>query len=187
MIADPHSPVRLLPGSDGACAVGDHGGARARPRACGRSDPRRRQQGHAEGLCVQAVHQRERHRTRSTRPARARSSRTGSTRRQASARRDVDVAPDLPTFTGCVLMQLEDYSFCKRGEGRPFVDSGALSLAETAACRPTRTAAASRRRTSTGSTTWSRACARCAAIRRTRSRAPRCVWSRARRAFRRAP
>ena len=41
--------------------------------------------------------------------------------------RDVDVAQIYDHFTGCVLMQLEDYGFCKRGEGGPFVESGALS------------------------------------------------------------
>jgi acetyl-CoA acetyltransferase len=61
---------------------------------------------------------------------------------------DVDVAQIYDHFTGCVLMQLEDYGFCKRGEGGPFVESGALR-GRTAACRPTRTAATCRRRTST--------------------------------------
>jgi acetyl-CoA acetyltransferase len=40
---------------------------------------------------------------------------------------DVDVAQIYDHFTGCVLMQLEDYGFCKRGEGGPFVESGALA------------------------------------------------------------
>jgi acetyl-CoA acetyltransferase len=39
---------------------------------------------------------------------------------------DVDVAQIYDHFTGCVLMQLEDYGFCERGEGGPFVESGAL-------------------------------------------------------------
>ena len=39
----------------------------------------------------------------------------------------MDVAQIYDHFTGCVLMQLEDYGFCKRGEGGPFVESGALS------------------------------------------------------------
>ena len=41
--------------------------------------------------------------------------------------RDVDVAQLYDHFTGCVLMQLEDYGFCERGEGGPFIESGALS------------------------------------------------------------
>ncbi|TFH25048.1 MAG: hypothetical protein E4H03_01905 [Myxococcales bacterium] len=40
---------------------------------------------------------------------------------------DVDVAQIYDHFTGCVLMQLEDFGFCGRGEGGPFVESGALS------------------------------------------------------------
>ena len=40
---------------------------------------------------------------------------------------DIDVAQIYDHFTGCVLMQLEDYGFCKRGEGGPFVESGALA------------------------------------------------------------
>ena len=39
---------------------------------------------------------------------------------------DVDVAQFYDHFTGCVLMQLEDYGFCERGEGGPFIESGAL-------------------------------------------------------------
>ena len=41
---------------------------------------------------------------------------------------DIDVAQIYDHFTGCVLMQLEDYGFCKRGEGGPFIESGALSV-----------------------------------------------------------
>ena len=40
---------------------------------------------------------------------------------------DVDVAQIYDHFTGCVLMQLEDFGFCARGEGGPFVESGALA------------------------------------------------------------
>jgi len=40
---------------------------------------------------------------------------------------DVDVAQIYDHFTGCVLMQLEDFGFCERGEGGAFVESGALS------------------------------------------------------------
>jgi len=40
---------------------------------------------------------------------------------------DVDVAQIYDHFTGCTLMQIEDFGFCKRGEGGPFVESGALA------------------------------------------------------------
>lgn len=39
---------------------------------------------------------------------------------------DIDVALIYDHFSPMVLMQLEDYGFCKRGEGGPFVESGAL-------------------------------------------------------------
>jgi len=41
---------------------------------------------------------------------------------------DIDVAQIYDHFTGSVLMQLEDFGFCKRGEGGDFIDSGALSV-----------------------------------------------------------
>jgi acetyl-CoA acetyltransferase len=39
---------------------------------------------------------------------------------------DVDVALLYDHFSGMVVLQLEDYGFCKPGEGGPFVQSGAL-------------------------------------------------------------
>lgn len=39
---------------------------------------------------------------------------------------DVDVALIYDHFTPLVVMQLEDYGFCKKGEGGPFVESGAI-------------------------------------------------------------
>ncbi len=40
---------------------------------------------------------------------------------------EIDVAQVFETFTGQVIMALEDFGFCKRGEGGPFVESGAIS------------------------------------------------------------
>jgi acetyl-CoA acetyltransferase len=40
---------------------------------------------------------------------------------------DVDVAQIYDHFTGCVLMQIEDFGFCGRGEGGPFIETGALA------------------------------------------------------------
>ena len=42
---------------------------------------------------------------------------------------DIDVALIYDHFTPMVLMQLEDYGFCKKGEGGPFVLSGAIRYA----------------------------------------------------------
>ncbi len=39
---------------------------------------------------------------------------------------DVDVALFYDHFSGLVILQLEDYGFCKRGEGGPFVEDGGL-------------------------------------------------------------
>jgi acetyl-CoA acetyltransferase len=41
---------------------------------------------------------------------------------------DVDTAQIYDCFTYMVLTQLEDYGFCKKGEGGPFVSSGALRM-----------------------------------------------------------
>jgi acetyl-CoA acetyltransferase len=41
---------------------------------------------------------------------------------------DIDVAQIYDCFTITVLLQLEDYGFCAKGEGGPFAASGALSL-----------------------------------------------------------
>jgi acetyl-CoA acetyltransferase len=40
--------------------------------------------------------------------------------------KDVDTAQIYDCFTYMVLTQLEDYGFCKKGEGGPFVESGAI-------------------------------------------------------------
>jgi acetyl-CoA acetyltransferase len=39
---------------------------------------------------------------------------------------DIDVALLYDHFSSMVVMQLEDYGFCKKGEGGPFVESGAI-------------------------------------------------------------
>jgi acetyl-CoA acetyltransferase len=40
--------------------------------------------------------------------------------------KDIDVALIYDHFSPLVVMQLEDYGFCQRGEGGPFVESGAI-------------------------------------------------------------
>jgi acetyl-CoA acetyltransferase len=44
---------------------------------------------------------------------------------------DIDVAQIYDCFTITVLMQLEDWGFCKKGEGGPFVASGEIELGGT--------------------------------------------------------
>lgn len=41
---------------------------------------------------------------------------------------EIDVAEIYDCFTYIVVVQLEDYGFCKKGEGGPFVESGAIRL-----------------------------------------------------------
>jgi acetyl-CoA acetyltransferase len=41
---------------------------------------------------------------------------------------DMDVAGVYDCFTGTVVMMVEDLGFCKKGEGGPFVESGAIAL-----------------------------------------------------------
>ncbi len=41
---------------------------------------------------------------------------------------DIDTAQLYDCFTYMALVQLEDYGFCKKGEGGPFAASGALAL-----------------------------------------------------------
>jgi acetyl-CoA acetyltransferase len=46
--------------------------------------------------------------------------------------KDVDVAQFYETFTGQVLMAIEDFGFCKRGEGGPWVEGGRIEHADVA-------------------------------------------------------
>ena len=48
--------------------------------------------------------------------------------------RDVDVAGIYDCFTFTVVIQLEDYGFCKKGEGGPFVESGRIALGGELPC-----------------------------------------------------
>jgi acetyl-CoA acetyltransferase len=49
---------------------------------------------------------------------------------------DIDVALIYDHFSPLVIMQLEDYGFCKRGEGGPFVESGAIRMVGTIPVNP---------------------------------------------------
>ena len=52
-------------------------------------------------------------------------------RRAGIGPEDVDVAQLYDCFTITVLLQLEDWGFCKKGEGGPFVASGEVDLGGT--------------------------------------------------------
>ncbi len=47
---------------------------------------------------------------------------------------DVDLAGIYDCFTFTVLIQLEDYGFCKKGEGGPFVEDGRIALGGEVPC-----------------------------------------------------
>jgi len=42
--------------------------------------------------------------------------------------KDIDVAELYDCFTITVLLELEDYGFCRKGEGGPFIESGAIKV-----------------------------------------------------------
>ncbi len=52
-------------------------------------------------------------------------------RRAGMGPEDIDVAQLYDCFSITVLLQLEDYGFCKKGEGGPFAASGAIELGGT--------------------------------------------------------
>jgi acetyl-CoA acetyltransferase len=126
MIADPHRLFDCCLESDGACAVVVTTPERARDAAQRPVEILASEQGAPRGYAFG-------HFTNANIPDELYA--TGGTEELASrlygkaglGPGDVDVAQIYDHFTGCVLMQLEDYGFCKRGEGGPFVESGALS------------------------------------------------------------
>ena len=123
------SPLRLFDfclETDGACAVVVTSAERAkdgpqRPaliRAVAQGSPRNPQPG------VQfPVLMRE---TITTLPAKATADRLYS--RAGMSPDEIDVAQLYDCFSITVLLQLEDFGFCAKGEGGPFVASGAIDL-----------------------------------------------------------
>jgi acetyl-CoA acetyltransferase len=127
MIADPHRLFDCCLESDGACAVVVTSAARARDLAKQRVEILASEQGAPKGYAIGPF-------SNANIPDDLYA--TGGCEEMAGrlfgkagvAPGDVDVAQIYDHFTGCVLMQLEDYGFCKRGEGGPFIESGALTV-----------------------------------------------------------
>jgi acetyl-CoA acetyltransferase len=126
MIADPHHLFDCCLESDGACAVVVTTEERARDLAKKPVEILATEQGTPKGYAFGPF-------TNANIPDEIYA--TGGT--EAMAKRlwakaglgpaDVDVAQLYDHFTGCVMMQLEDYGFCERGEAGSFIESGALS------------------------------------------------------------
>jgi len=126
MIADPHRLFDCCLESDGACAVVVTTEERARDLKAGRVEILGSEQGtpkgYAFGPFTNANVADELYATGGCEEMAGRLwGKTGL------GPADVDVAQIYDHFTGCVLMQIEDYGFCKRGEGGPFIESGALA------------------------------------------------------------
>jgi len=122
MIADPYRLYDCCQESDGACAVVVTSSERARDLR----QPRVLITAGAQGM------ERGDGNERQSRPAPL-----WTTAGQASVARrlyrdagigpeDIDVIQVYENFTGQVVMALEDFGFCERGEGGPFVESGAI-------------------------------------------------------------
>ncbi len=126
MIADPHRLFDCCLESDGACAVVVTTAERARDLAKRPVEILASEQGAPKGYAFG-------HFTNANIPDDLYA--TGGTEEMANrlwakagvGPADVDVAQIYDHFSGCVLLQLEDFGFCKRGEGGPFIESGALA------------------------------------------------------------
>jgi acetyl-CoA acetyltransferase len=124
MIADPYRLYDCCQESDGACAVV------LAPIERARSCP------HPVVSIAGAAHRMERLHGVDNRPTRlwaegglAKSAKE-LYRRAGVEARSIDVAQLYDAFTGNVIMHLEDFGFCERGEGGAFVESGAIEWPE---------------------------------------------------------
>jgi acetyl-CoA acetyltransferase len=115
MIADPYRLYDCCQESDGACAIV----VTRSERAASLRHPGVRIAG--------AAHRMEQGHGVDTRPARLWASGGLAGRaRELYRRAGVEVAQLYDAFTGNVVMHLEDFGFCPRGEGGAFVESGAI-------------------------------------------------------------
>ena len=123
-------PLRLFDfclETDGACGADRHerraGHGRAQPagadprRGAGQRCPTRSRASSSRSCCARTSP-----RCRPSRPP------TRSTGGPGSGPADIDVAQLYDCFTITVLLQLEDFGFCAKGEGGAFVSSGAIEL-----------------------------------------------------------
>lgn len=122
MIADPYRLYDCCQESDGACAVV----VTSSERAAGLRHPRVLVTAGAQGMVHGDGIERQ------SRPASLWTS-AGMTsiarqlyREAGLGPGDIDVVQVYENFTGQVVMALEDFGFCERGEGGPFVASGAI-------------------------------------------------------------
>ncbi len=123
IIADPYRLFDCCQESDGACAVV----VTTTERAADLRQPRVRITAGAQGMLAGDGNERQ------SRPAPLWTT-AGLTsvakqlyREAGLGPQDIDVVQVYENFTGQVVMALEDFGFCARGEGGPFVASGAIS------------------------------------------------------------
>jgi acetyl-CoA acetyltransferase len=122
MIADPYRLYDCTQEADGACAVVVTSAERARHL---RHDPAYLL-GAAEGSGpADQLYNQVRHQSRFNTAGMAEIAEV-LYRRAGIGPADIDVAQIFETFTGQGVMALEDFGFCGRGEGGPFVESGAI-------------------------------------------------------------
>jgi acetyl-CoA acetyltransferase len=122
MIADPYHLYDCTQEADGACAVVVTSSERARDLRQGPVYLL----GAAEGSGpADQLYNQVRHQSRFNTAGMAEIAEV-MYRRAGIGPGDIDVAQIFETFTGQGVMALEDFGFCGRGEGGPFVESGAI-------------------------------------------------------------
>jgi acetyl-CoA acetyltransferase len=123
MIASPYRLYDCTQEADGACAVLVTGAGRARdhPRPPAYLMAASEGSGPADQMYNQVRHQSRFNTAGMEEIAHA------LYRRAGIGPSEIDVAQIFETFSGQGVMALEDFGFCKRGEGGPFVESGAVS------------------------------------------------------------
>jgi acetyl-CoA acetyltransferase len=122
MIADPYHLYDCTQEADGACAivVTSRDRARALPQAPVLLLGAAEGSGPPDHLCNQLRHLARFNTAGFEEVARDLFARAGMTPSE------LDVAQIFETFTGQVVLALEDFGFCARGDGGPFVESGAI-------------------------------------------------------------